>query len=483
MRCLYDVLNVPRDADLAEIKAAYKKLALKWHPDKNLNDTEYAKQQFLLVQQAYEVLSDRQERAWYDSHRDQFLHGSSSGYKDKSLDVYQYFTSTCFKGFNDEENGFYTVYQKVFEQIAKEDMEHMDKKEEFCSIPMFGNSQSDYEAVVKPFYDYWMGYSTKRGYAWLDPYDLNAVHDRRSVRLVEKENKKVRMKAKKERNEEVRALVAFVRKRDRRVQAQARVLEAKKLENKNKQEELKRQQIRQRLEEISRANTEPEWAKFDNVESELKEIEKNLAAEFNEEVTDSNSEEDDEDLYCVACNKTFKNAKTFKNHELSKKHRENVTLLKSSMLDEEEETSEQDSYGSEPNDSESDIEIQVKTKKKQKKSKNTIKIINSDHSDLDDDMYQPVQQENGLDVPEKPKKKNRRRANKEKSNTDSNHVEKSNKSTTVEGEIDTSHCCVCCKAQFPSKNKLFEHLKKTGHSVYLPQNSGAKCRKKNVREK
>lgn len=172
MKCHYEVLEISREADDGEIKSAYRKQALKWHPDKNLDNADFAKEQFQLVQQAYEVLSDKQERAWYDAHREQILKGSNSEYQDRSVDVFQYFTTTCFEGFGDDENGFYTVYGKVFDQIAKEDIEFMDDKEEFTEIPGFGKSDSDYDEVVKYFYDYWISYSTKKSYSWLDPYDI-----------------------------------------------------------------------------------------------------------------------------------------------------------------------------------------------------------------------------------------------------------------------------------------------------------------------
>lgn len=63
-KCHYSVLELPRDADDAAIKTAYRKLALRWHPDKNLDNAEEAKTKFQTIQQAYEVLSDPQERAW-----------------------------------------------------------------------------------------------------------------------------------------------------------------------------------------------------------------------------------------------------------------------------------------------------------------------------------------------------------------------------------------------------------------------------------
>ena len=64
MKCHYEVLEISRDADEGAIKTAYRKLALRWHPDKNLENSEDAKKKFQIIQQAYDVLSDRIERDW-----------------------------------------------------------------------------------------------------------------------------------------------------------------------------------------------------------------------------------------------------------------------------------------------------------------------------------------------------------------------------------------------------------------------------------
>jgi curved DNA-binding protein CbpA len=75
MKCHYEVLGVSQEANDEELKKSYRKLALKWHPDKNPDNLEEAHKQFQVIQAAYDVLSDPQERAWYDKHRDQILMG------------------------------------------------------------------------------------------------------------------------------------------------------------------------------------------------------------------------------------------------------------------------------------------------------------------------------------------------------------------------------------------------------------------------
>ena len=66
-RCYYEVLSVERSADGTEIKRAYRRLAMKFHPDRNPGD-ETAEEKFKEAAEAYEVLSDTERRAVYDQH-------------------------------------------------------------------------------------------------------------------------------------------------------------------------------------------------------------------------------------------------------------------------------------------------------------------------------------------------------------------------------------------------------------------------------
>ena len=61
----YQTLGVSRDASDDEIKKAYRKLAMKYHPDRNPDNKE-AEEKFKEVQKAYDTLSDKEKRAMYN---------------------------------------------------------------------------------------------------------------------------------------------------------------------------------------------------------------------------------------------------------------------------------------------------------------------------------------------------------------------------------------------------------------------------------
>ncbi|CAM4913304.1 unnamed protein product [Rotaria socialis] len=66
MADFYEILEVTKTATEDEIKKAYRRLALKWHPDKNLTNKAQAEEKFKLISEAYEVLSDSRGRFLYD---------------------------------------------------------------------------------------------------------------------------------------------------------------------------------------------------------------------------------------------------------------------------------------------------------------------------------------------------------------------------------------------------------------------------------
>jgi molecular chaperone DnaJ len=76
-RDYYDVLGVPRDADDAEIKRAFRRLAQQHHPDVDKNDG--AEQRFKELNEAYRVLSDRQRRSAYDMFGHAGVEGAAAG--------------------------------------------------------------------------------------------------------------------------------------------------------------------------------------------------------------------------------------------------------------------------------------------------------------------------------------------------------------------------------------------------------------------
>jgi DnaJ homolog subfamily A member 2 len=75
----YATLGVKKDSTEEEIKKAYKKAALKWHPDRNLDNVEEATNQFKNISEAYEILNDPEKKKIYDQYGEKGLKDHLSG--------------------------------------------------------------------------------------------------------------------------------------------------------------------------------------------------------------------------------------------------------------------------------------------------------------------------------------------------------------------------------------------------------------------
>src|SRR3990167_9655004 len=93
----YETLGVSRNAEADEIKKAYRKLAMKYHPDRNPNNKD-AEEKFKEIQKAYAILSDAKKRSAYDN------------YGHAGVDASAQAGAHGFSGFGD-------VFEDIFENI------------------------------------------------------------------------------------------------------------------------------------------------------------------------------------------------------------------------------------------------------------------------------------------------------------------------------------------------------------------------------
>lgn len=232
------------------------------------------------------------------------------------------------------------------------------------------------------------------------------------------------------------------------------------------------------------------------------------------------SEEVYEDaLYCVACNKFFNSESAKLNHEASKKHTKNMELLKTEMNAEEEIHQQKQKLADELKDPETETgdedvaeaeEAQPAKKPKGKKSKKkNKKVVNYEDSDSEhelkvvaDDKVEefPVVEEILLKASDEDddwsnskkakKSKTKGKVKNEKSKPSENEpsveelpVPMPTPSEPQADDDSTEHRCATCKELFPSKNKLFAHLKKTNHSIYLKEAKGKVAEKVSLKKK
>ena len=314
---------------MLRIKRAYRKKALELHPDRNYGNVEETTKLFAEAQSAYEILSDPQERAWYDSHREAILQGEDDGEGENyehsvrvttANDIMKMFSR--FRGrveFSDSDGGFYGGLRSIFDMLAREEeLACQWEGQDSIKYPPFGYAEDKYEVVVRPFYSAWNSFATKKTFSWVDIYRYSEAPDRRVRRLMEKENKRLRDEAIHEFNDAVRSLVAFVKKRDPRFKPSVQT-EAER--QKTLRDAASAQAARQRAANRAKQSQQgviQEWMKSSEVPDA--------------EITDDDDEEAvREHFECVVCNKSFKSEKQYEAHEKSKKHVKAVQQLQRQM--------------------------------------------------------------------------------------------------------------------------------------------------------
>ncbi|KAH8592227.1 C2H2 finger domain-containing protein [Bisporella sp. PMI_857] len=498
----YELLGIERSATEDEIKRAYRRRALELHPDRNFGDVENATRKFAELQAAHEVLSDPQERAWYDSHRDDILEGNDGTSKVDNNEDTSRFTSTKdiialisrfgpTVPFTDTPNGFYGILRKTFQTLAEEEYNVCSyNNTQPLDYPDFGTSTDDYEQVVRPFYRVWSGFSTKKTYSWRDQYKTSDGPDRTIRRLIEKENKKRRDEGIRQFNDAVTALVAFARKRDPRY---LRNLKTDEERQRILRDAAAAQAARSRAAYQAKLNQHvvPEWAK---------------STKPPEEATFSESEESEaEHIECVACAKIFKSEKQYEAHERSKKHIKNVNNLKREMYKENKRLGLDSAYDNkngipakdierlelEGEASDTNNEDGVADREEDRKSEHNLQALEttsgkieelgdsdaetsymgSEYASREEVEQRLVNSLNGVaTAPMTSTDGNNSASISTPSDTDSVKPKlgkaklKKAKKAAARQALDATNnqefACTSCNTSFPSKNKLFDHLKR-----------------------
>lgn len=315
LRCFYETLGIELSATAREIRAAYRTLALKHHPDKAVQNgvsKEQATARFQEIIHAYEILY-------------RLAASSSSAEKwDFVINLRPYFRTSIYSGYGDTGKGFFKVYADIFERLFHEEIAyaHSMGTGPVNEAPPIGNLESPY-TQVSAFYNYWLRFSTVKDFSWVG--EVSAEQNLKTRRL--------RKAAKRKYNESVRRLARFVKKRDTRV-LEWKLQRRKEEQKKAAQATARRETLEKEKEKVLRERLVKERQYGEQRERiDEEEVEDDRSRGSHDGwYADVKCKEGPEplvlsgtgELYCILCCKKLKSDLQWKRHERSKKHRDGV---------------------------------------------------------------------------------------------------------------------------------------------------------------
>jgi len=229
----YALLGVQHRDHLAterEIARAYRKISLKFHPDRvHDKDPDAAEERYKCIQKAYDVLKDPVERRIYDSSRefdDSIPHADTR--------------------FSDPDE-FYQTYGKAFNRYSRWSTTR--------PVPRFGNADTKLKHVSR-FYQFWQSFKSWRDFSYKGEYNIKDAENRDERRWMEQQNKREAKSQKKEETQRIMALVSQAKKQDPRYISMLEQQQAEIDEIRRKKKEAKRRAAQER----SRAEREKKEA-------------------------------------------------------------------------------------------------------------------------------------------------------------------------------------------------------------------------------
>jgi len=146
----YSILEVTPNASINDIKKSYRKLALKWHPDKNPDNQEQANRMFKEISEAYEVLSDDKKRKVYNQYgKDGLINGGSgNGGRRRSNQRHPGHFDPFGQDFGP---GFFSFSFRDPEDVFKEFFNTSDVTDLLFPGQRFSNGHQEISSMMNPF--------------------------------------------------------------------------------------------------------------------------------------------------------------------------------------------------------------------------------------------------------------------------------------------------------------------------------------------